>query len=57
MSEVKFLALVKQFSKRQLASLDSELQIVLRTNDISIIPQLNELSKADEMVTVSICNE
>jgi len=54
---VTFLALGKKFSKKQLVSLDSEVEITLRTGDASIIPGLNDLFKADEEIVVIIAKQ
>lgn len=54
---VSFLAQIKKFSKKSLVSLDSEVEIILRTGDESIVPGLNDLAKADNNVVVKIDKE
>ena len=54
MAKIKFNALIKQFSRRQLLSLDSEVEIKIRTSDLGIVPGLNELSRADKEVSITI---
>ena len=54
MAEIDFMALVKLFSKKQLVSLDSEVEIKLRTRDTTIIAELNNLAQPDKEVNVVI---
>ncbi len=51
---VSFEAQIKQFSKRALISLDTEVEIKLRTGDSSIIAGLNVLAAGDRTVRVEI---
>lgn len=57
MPSINFTALIKKFSKKQLVSLDSELEIILRTSDVTIVSVLNELARADSNVKVVISDE
>ncbi len=57
MPSIEFTALIKKFTKKQLVSLDSELEIILRTSDVTIVPTLNDLAKADSCVKVVISDE
>ena len=54
MPSITFSALIKLFSKKQLVSGDSEIEIKLRTQDSKIIPVLNDLARADAEVKVTI---
>lgn len=54
---ITFNALIKKFSKKQLVSLDSEVEIILRTGDTSIIPELNRLVAPDEEVKIHILKQ
>jgi len=52
--KIQFTAQIKKYSKIQLVSLDSEYEIILRTNDVGNVSILDKLSKADETVDVTI---
>ena len=52
--KLAFNAYIKKFTKKNLVSLDSELEITIRTNDMSIVNQLNELSRPDETVIITV---
>ena len=57
MKKLTLVAQIKKYTKKQLVSLDSEYEIVLRINNISNIELLDELSQADSNVKVVMTNE